>query len=128
MSGGHWNYTNDYLCNDIFGYRCEPGYGIGSKSQSDNAMTARIVNPMDDRMVSEMVYDVFCLLHSYDWCISGDTNSEDYRADLIAFKKKWLSRDGESLIDTEIDKRIDMLRKEIKDELSALVSTDGDDV
>ena len=75
MSGGHWNYMNDTLKNEIFNYPYE---------------NKRTNNPMEDVEISQLVFDIFDLLHSYDWYISGDTTEEDYLEDKDKFKKKWL--------------------------------------
>lgn len=42
-------------------------------------------------VISELVFDVFCLLHSYDWYASSDTCEETYRNDVKRFKGKWLA-------------------------------------
>lgn len=41
-----------------------------------------------------MVWDVFDLIHSYDWYASGDTCKETYLKDKAEFKKKWFSNRG----------------------------------
>ena len=45
---------------------------------------------MEDVEISQLVFDIFDLLHSYDWYASGDTTEEDYLEDKDKFKKKWL--------------------------------------
>lgn len=87
MSGGHWGYENDELCFQIF--KEYPVYGIGEERQRQSAKKARKVNPLNDPVVSEAVFDMFCLLHSCDWYLSGDTREETYKADVRAFKTKW---------------------------------------
>ena len=32
---------------------------------------------------------MFCLIHSFDWAESGDTDEEQYREDIMYFKRKW---------------------------------------
>lgn len=87
MSGGHFNYANDRACNEIFGWAISADYGDEGFAQSK---IARKLNPLEDLVISEIVFDVFCLLHSYDWYASGDTCEETYREDVKRFKEKWL--------------------------------------
>lgn len=95
MSGGHFEYKNDYLCDEMFGYDLSPDYDLeGSKKQSRLAAKR---NPLEDRVISEIVFDVFCLLHSFDWYISGDTDESTYFEDIEYFKEKWLECDNQEL-------------------------------
>lgn len=95
MSGGFWNYKNDEVATELFGWRLRPTYG---KEGWDMANAARHSNPLEDREISELVYDVFCLLHSFDWYKSGDTSYETYETDLIHFKEKWFNRTDEDRV------------------------------
>jgi hypothetical protein len=72
MSGGHFNYQDKQLKNDMFGYDHE------------------YKNPLEDKEISNIVYDVLTLLHDFDWYKSGDTNEETYLKCKENFKKKWL--------------------------------------
>lgn len=103
MSGGHWNYDNDSAARAIFGWNMDVDYGEEGFAQSKYA---RRNNPLGDKMISELVWDVFCLLHSYDWYMSGDTCEETYLEDLKRFKKKWLGVPLEELVCREIDKAL----------------------
>ena len=49
---------------------------------------------MGDPEISALVYDVFCLLHSYDWAESGDTDMDAYQKDVEIFKSQWFKRQG----------------------------------
>ena len=114
MSGGsftNYNYSDSSLANDIFGYRVSLLYGFGpdkfySKKKGDgcyehyssnysredylaNLKTVRKNNPFDDVVISELVYDVLCLVHSKDYAESGDTTDDQYEDDVKAFKDKW---------------------------------------
>ena len=71
------------------------------------------LNPLEDKELSELVYDVFCLLHSYDWYISGDTGEEDYRNDVKYFKDKWLKRSSNYRVKDEIDKTLAEAKEEL---------------
>ena len=110
MSGGHFNYDNDRVCHDIFGWQIDPNYGDRGWKQSK---IARNINPLEDLVISEVVFDVFCLLHSYDWYASGDTCEETYRKDVDHFKKKWLSSLSQSHTREIINDEISKLREEL---------------
>lgn len=44
---------------------------------------------MYDLELNDLINDLIPLLKSVEWWQSGDTNEEDYRKDIDAFKKKW---------------------------------------
>ena len=58
------------------------------------------VGQIDPQMFSRIgrfpswFWDVFDLIHSYDWYASGDTCKETYLKDKAEFKKKWFSNRG----------------------------------
>ena len=108
MSGGHWNYTNDCVCNEIF--NMSPDYGDRGFNKS---AYARARNPLEDSEISELVYDVFCLLHSADWYFSSDTGEETYRADIRRFKEKWFSVNPEVRVEREISAELNRARESL---------------
>ena len=110
MSGGHWGYKNDYMAHEIFSWNMSPDYG---KEGFDQAKYARKLNPLEDKQLSEMLWDMLCLLHSYDWYASGDTCEDTYRKDVAHFKKKWLNRSTEELVCVEIDKALSEAREDL---------------
>ena len=110
MSGGHFNYQNDRLCEEIYGYDMYPSYGDRGFSQSAKA---RRINPLKDFIISELVFDVFCLLHSFDWYESGDTCEETYREDVMRFKDKWLATQPSARVKEIVDDEILRLREEL---------------
>ena len=116
MSGGHWGYENDSACRELFGWNIDALYGLNSEEVQRNERAARKLNPLEDKELSELVYDVFCLLHSYDWYISGDTGEEDYRDDVKYFKEKWLNRLPDERIKQEIEKTVDELKENLRKE------------
>ena len=85
-------------------------YGDEGFSQSKYA---RRNNPLGDKMISELVWDVFCLLHSYDWYMEGDTSKETYLEDLKRFKNKWLKVSEKELVQREIDKTLVEARRDL---------------
>lgn len=110
MSGGHFNYSNDSACNDIFGWGVHCDYGEHGFSQSK---TARRLNPLEDLVMSELVFDVFCVLHSYDWYVCGDTCEEAYRADVQRFKDKWLKPTRGKCAKEIVDDELEEMRKKL---------------
>lgn len=110
MSGGHFDYLNDRTANEIFGYCLYPDYGGDGFGK---AKAARKINPLEDKQLSELCWDMFCLLHSFDWYVSGDTDEENYLADVHHFKDKWLKKNNWELIKREIDLTIQEAREEI---------------
>ena len=110
MSGGHFNYANDTLCREIYGWKVDPDYGDEGFEQSP---IARKINPFNDLVISELIFDVFCLLHSFDWCESGDTCEETYRKDVKHFKEKWLKQIPELKIKEIVDGEISRMRDEL---------------
>ena len=71
MSGGHFEYIDSRLKDEMFGWR------------------DTWHNVMEDREISELVWDVLNLIHDYDWYRSGDTGEETYLKAKDKFKKKW---------------------------------------
>jgi hypothetical protein len=110
MSGGHWNYQNDSLANEIFGWCCSPDYGQDGFKQ---AAIAKKYNPLEDKVLSEMLWDMLCVLHSYDWYACSDTCEETYRKDVDYFKKKWLKIPEKELARREIDAALEETRQEL---------------
>lgn len=95
MSGGFWNYANNDLANELFGWNMSAQYGKKGFSQ---AQIARDINPMNDKELSEMIWDLLCLLHSKDYYESGDISESTYEEDLNYFKKKWFQRSNEDIL------------------------------
>jgi len=113
MSGGYWDYNDTAFASSIFGGL---GYCIDYGDEGrEHSAEARKSNPLEDREFSEMVFDMLCVLHSFDWYKSGDTSEEQYRDDLIKFKNKWLSRSPGARTKMEIDKSISELKDELYD-------------
>ncbi len=102
MSGGKFNYEDLHLCSEIFGYDVDAVYCIGLDEQKMYAKRARRMNPLKDSTISEMTYDLLCLLHSFDWAMSGDTSEYTYKADIKAFKNKWLKPSAKEIIERTV--------------------------
>lgn len=112
MSGGRFNYEQRNLGYEMYPYS-SVDYGLGDRDYFCSVKLARKHNPMEDRQLSELVFDALCLVHSLDWYLSGDTGEETYRKDVRFFKAKWLKATADDLTKTEIDKSIDELRDEL---------------
>lgn len=117
MSGGRWNYNQCNLGYDMFP-GCDVCYGLGDDKKSkysnytESVKLARKLNPMEDRQLSELVFDVLCLIYSADWYESGDTCEDTYREDVKYFKEKWLKIKPDS-VKAEIGKSIQELKEEL---------------
>lgn len=96
MSGGRFNYQDMSLKNEIFGYTDRPN------------------NVFEDREISALVWDVFDLIHAFDWYASGDTDIEDYKIEKQKFKDKWF-RSREQIAKSTIDNAVEELRQELYD-------------
>ena len=94
MSGGRFDYTDSRCKNEIFGWDDE------------------CRNVFEDREISELIFDVFDLIHDYDWYASGDTCEETYLNAKTKFKQKWLKHD-DSRVQMIIDTAINDVRQEL---------------
>ena len=110
MSGGHWDYKNDCLASEIFGYDISVNYDLASEEHEKNQSKAVRLNPLEDLEISALIYDVFCLLHSYDWAVSGDTDESVYWNDVAEFKKRWFKMNREAQMLNIIDICTETLR------------------
>ena len=94
MSGGHFEYLDDRLKTEIFGY-CQ-----------------KMKNVFEDREISQLVWEVLDLIHDYDWYISGDTCKDTYLEAKSNFKKRWFTNRGVR-VKRIINESIDDLKKEL---------------
>ena len=113
MSGGCWNYMNDSTASEILGYHIYIGYGLDRERHNENYKMVVRDNPLGDPEISALVYDVFCLLHSYDWAESGDTSMDAYQQDVAAFKKRWFKKTRTAQIKEMIDICTDNLKEDL---------------
>ena len=95
MSGGHFNYSDERAKDEIFGCVDEPS------------------NVFEDLEVSELIWDVFNLIHDYDWYICSDTCRETYLKSLQRFKDKWLNSSCEERVSYIIVEKIERVKQEI---------------
>lgn len=71
------------------------------------------LNPLGDPEISALVYDVFCLLHSYDWAESGDTDMDAYQKDVEIFKSRWFKKARKDRIKEMIDISTEKLKEDL---------------
>ena len=93
MSGGYFEYTDITASSTIFN-------------------NDRPVNVFEDREISELVWDMFDLIHKFDWYKSGDTDKESYIEAKTSFKKKWFGKRPE-MVKRIIDDAISDVRQEL---------------
>lgn len=118
MSGGYFNYSNDTAARDIFGYGPTITYGL--KDLQGEAKQAASDNPLEDHEISELVYEVFCLLHSFDWYKECDTDYETYQKDVAYFKDKWLRSSSSERMDRLTAQAIERIKDAAKKEIEEL--------
>ena len=94
MSGGHFEYKDSSLKNEMFGWADKPH------------------NVLEDRELSELTWDLLEVIHEYDWYKSGDTGKETYLKAKDKFKKKWLSNRG-SNVRRIVDEAVNDLKVEL---------------
>ena len=105
MSGGVWEYKDGLLMNEIYGYG------------TDTPHQARESNPLGDPEISELVWDVFNLLHSCDYWLSGDYSKAEYIEDVYNFKEKWFDTSGAERAEHIVDEEINIMKKRISEQL-----------
>lgn len=112
MSGGRFNYIDRTLTTEIFGVWAD--YGMGkNKEYKNHVKCVRRDNRFEDKVISELIYDVMCLIHSYDWYASDDTSEETYREDVDFFKNKWLKKLDKKYVQTLIDEELQATKEEL---------------
>ena len=107
MSGGRCDYRDAAAQSEIFGWISD-----GDK----------IPNVFEDREISELIYDVFNLIHDYDWYASGDTCKDTWLKSKKAFKKKWFGNNR----GLRVRKIVDDAIKECKSELYETFGMESD--
>lgn len=101
MSGGHFDYKDSSLQKEIFNWGTET---------TEQAMR---LNPLEDKEISGLTFDLLQLLHTYDWSKSGDTSMSIYHEEVKKFKDKWLNSEAKDRIRYVIDNSIKDLKEEL---------------
>ena len=99
MSGGYWNYADESLKYEIFGWTDEYN---------------EAPNVFEDPEINELIWDVFELLHEYDYYREADNSRETYMKSVSDFKAKWFG---------DHDARIKRLVKVVDREMEILRTT-----
>ena len=97
MSGGYFNYANNSLQDAIFTQSW-----TGTRDPKDD--------PFHDLEISDLVFDVFGLIHDLDYYKSCDYGEGTYRKCLTEFKDMWFAKGA----------RQKRMAKYIDDSISAL--------
>lgn len=97
MSGGYFDYKDRELKDEIFGW------------------SGSFVNALEDREISEIVWDMFDLLYAYDYYTSGDTGKDRWDEARATFKEKWLFPERNEIVKRVVDNAIEEVRKELYD-------------
>ena len=114
MSGGHFEYLDQQLAREMFGWNIDICYGERGFSKVNKAGA---INPLQDREISKLTWDLLCLIYSFDYYICGDTREETYLEDLKYFKDKWLKPGRKETAKRLVDEECNELRKELYKEL-----------
>lgn len=114
MSGGQFEYLDQKLAREMFGWDIDICYG---KKGFSKVNKAGAINPLQDREISKLTWDLLCLIYSFDYYICGDTREETYLEDLKYFKDKWLKPGRKETAKRLVDEECDELRKELYKEL-----------
>ena len=108
MSGGRWQYRDSSLKDDIFGWTDKPR------------------NVFEDKEISELVWDVFDLLHDFDWYASGDTCEETWLKQKNKFKHKWFETPRKDRLKKIIDESAEEYKKAMYKTVGIKVEDDQD--
>lgn len=101
MSRGLWDYKDQNLQQEIFGW---------PTTTTEQAMKK---NPLQDKELSGILFDLFKVMYSYDGYACGDTSESDYRETANAFKDKWLKKEASDRIRYVVDTSLKDLREEL---------------
>ena len=74
----------------LFDNRVDIDYG--KICDNDKARIARILNPMHDRELSELMADVICLIYGLEWYDDCYITEKTYKECVEKFKSKWFTR------------------------------------
>ena len=78
MLDSPWNFISSRAMSEIF------NYNINSSFQ------ARELDPLKDKDMSELVWDVLQITYAAEHYLTGDMYEFEYRDQIEEFKKKWL--------------------------------------
>ena len=116
MSGGHFEYTQDRLCEALFGWDVYiPRHRMNQETEyAEQLQAVRRIDPMHDIELSELVFDILYLIHSLDYWQSGDNGEAEYRKDAQWFKEQWADTPREDRLRFYVDEKIKALKEELE--------------
>lgn len=117
MSGGQFDYFHDKITQQVYDWEVDANDDLGSKAQVWSANKARKMDPLNDVELSEMLYDLACVMKAHDWFRSGDTGPEDYDEAKQYFKNKWFGKTQKQRIDDQVEKAAIQLKREVRNML-----------
>lgn len=105
MSRGYFDYHNIVLRDKLFPrcYHNTPG----------QTKMARRDDPMEDKLLSELVYDIMEVLDDLDCYKTGDINEAEYRETTEAFRAKWFDITNEDLLRREIENNLTEVKENL---------------
>lgn len=98
MSGGYFNHQDRNAKLEIFSYCYDE--------------TDKVPDVFHDREISEIVWDVFDLIHDFDWYVSGDTGEGQWNKAVHDFKEKWFTDTGRN---ERYDRYLEDILKEMRE-------------
>ncbi len=113
MSGGHFDYADLTLSSEIFGCDVDTNYNLGCSENEESRKIVRKKNVFEDLQISELIYDVFCLIHSFDWYKCSDIDEKQYLDDIKYFKDKWLISTDSERLRLQIECRLQEFKEEL---------------
>lgn len=114
MSGGYLSGAHERMADELFGWNKMICYG---ERGFQHSKWAGDKNPLQDREISEITWDLLCVLYSFDYYQSGDTSEEQYMADVRHFKDRWLKPGRKATAKRLVDEECQRLRDELYKEL-----------
>lgn len=102
------------------------GYSLDGKEHDRYLKDAIHGNALANPEITGLVYDLFCLLHSYDWAESGDTDIDAYQKDMAAFKKRCFKKTRTAQIKEMIDICTDNLKEDLYRAFGCKAETNGE--
>lgn len=110
MSGGSFSYANDNLMIELFN-----GFSYDADLRS-----IRKVDPFDDKVISEMAFDLLKLIHVLDYYRACDSSEMYYRIAVKEFKDKWFPKGlSEPVVKRIVDDSVDQLKEDLLNSLNA---------
>lgn len=99
MSRGFWDYRNEYLQSDIFGWNVSKEDGLP--------------NIFEDKEITEIIFDMFRLLYAFDSYKCGDWSEKSWLEEKDKFKERWLGRTEDERVRAIVESTLADAKNEI---------------